>query len=146
MSPITTRIYNIPNPDGPKQPTPLAFNTDLAYLHVDGSNKMTNYLSMNSNKIIHLQTPTNNSDAATKLYVDHKSTSQDLSPYIKKDGSVPMTGSLNMSGHKIINLEDPASDNDAVNKKYIDDHLHTAQVQPSHYKDEFSYLMSDASQ
>ena len=57
-----------------------------------------------------------------------------------------MTGSLNMSGHKIINLEDPASDNDAVNKKYIDDHLHKAQVQPSHYKDKFSYLMSDASQ
>ena len=53
---------------------------------------------------IYLLTPTNNSDAATKLYVDHKSTSQDLSPYIKKDGSVPMTRSLNMSGHKIINL------------------------------------------
>ena len=139
------RIYNIPNPDGPKQPTPLAY-TDLAYLHVDGSNSMTNYLNMNSNKIIHLQTPTNNSDAATKLYVDYKSTSQDLSPYLKKNGSVPMTGSLNMSGHKIINLEDPTSDNDAVNKKYIEDHLHTAQVQPSHYKDEFSYLMPDASQ
>ena len=57
-----------------------------------------------------------------------------------------MIGSLNMSGHKIINLEDPASDNDAVNKKYIDDHLHKAQVQPSHYKDEFSYLMSSPSQ
>ena len=57
-----------------------------------------------------------------------------------------MTGSLNMSGHKIINLEDPASDSDAVNKKYIDDHLHTAQVQPSHYKDEFSYLMSSTSE
>ena len=139
------RIYNIPNPNGPKQPTPSAY-TDLAYLHVDGSNKMTNYLNMNSNKIIHLQTPTNNSDAATKLYVDHKSTSQDLSPYIKKDGSVPVTRSLNMSGHKIINLEDPVSDSDAVNKKYLDDHLQTAQVQPSHYKDEFSYLMSSTSE
>ena len=140
------RIFNIPNPNGPKQPTPLAY-TDLAYLHVNGSNKMTNYLNMNSNKIIHLQTPTNNSDAATKLYVDHKSSNpQDLSPYIKKDGSVPMTGSLNMRGHKIINLEDPASDNDAVNKKYIEDHLHTVQVQPSHYKDEFSYLMSSTSE
>ena len=59
------RILNIPNPTGPKQPTPLAY-TDLAYLHVDGSNRMTNYLNMNSQKIIHLQTPTNNSDAATK--------------------------------------------------------------------------------
>ena len=131
--------------NGPKQPTPLAY-TDLAYLHVDGSNRMTNNLNMNSQKIIHLQTPTNISDAATKLYVDYKSTSHDLSPYFKKDGSVSMMGSLNMSGHKIINLEDPALDSDAVNKKYIEEHLHTAQVQPSHYKDEFSYLMSDASQ
>ena len=65
--------------------------------------------------------PTSNSDAATKFYVDHKSTPQDLSPYIKKDGSVPMTGNLNMSGHKIINLEDPSLDKDAVNKKYIND-------------------------
>ena len=139
------RIYNIPNPDGNNQPTPLA-STDLAYLHVDGSNKMTNDLNMNNKKIINLQPPTSNSDAATKFYVDYKSTPQDLSPYIKKDGSVSMTESLNMSGHKIINLEDPASDNDAVNKKYIVNHLHTAQVQPSHYKDEFSYLMSDAIQ
>ena len=71
---------------------------------------------------------------------------QDLSPYLKKNGSDPMTESLNMSGHKIINLEDPASDNDAVNKIYMNDHLHTAQIQPSHYKDEFSYLMSSTSE
>ena len=139
------RIYNIPNPDGSNQPTTLAY-TDLAYLHVDGSNKMTNDLNMDNKKIIKLLTPTVDTDAATKKYVDDKSSSQDLSPFIKKDGSVSMTGILNMSGHKIINLEDPPSDNDAVNKKYIENHLHTVQVQPSHYKDEFSYLMSDTSQ
>ena len=104
------RIFNIPAPNGAKQPTPLAY-TDLAYLYVDGSNKMTNDLNMNNKKITYLQPPTNNSDAATKFYVDHKSTLQDL----KKNGSDPMTGSLNMSGHNIINLEDSASDNDAVN-------------------------------
>ena len=139
------RIFNIPAPNASNQPTPLAY-TDLAYLHVDGSNKMTNDLNMDNKKITNLKPPTSNSDAATKFYVDHKSTPQDLSPFFKKDGSVSMSGSLNMSGHKIINLEDPASDNDAVNKKYMIDHTHTAQVQPSHYKDEFSYLMSDASQ
>ena len=139
------RILNIPAPNGGNQPTTLAY-TDLAYLHVDGSNKMTNDLNMNNKKITYLRPPTNASDAATKFYVDHKSKPQDLSPFFKKDGSVPMTGSLNMSGHKITNLEDPASDADAVNKKYMNDHLHTAQVQPSHYKDEFSYLMSDVSQ
>ena len=57
-----------------------------------------------------------------------------------------MTGNVNMSGQKIINLEDPTSDNDAVNKIYMINHLHTAQVQPSHYKDEFSYLMSITSE
>ena len=139
------RIFNIPAPNAPNQPTPLAY-TDLAYLHVDGSNKMTNDLNMDNKKMTNLKPPTSNSDAATKFYVDHKSTPQDLSPYLKKNGSDPMTGSLNMSGHKIINLEDPASDSDAVNKKYMNDHTHTAQVQPSHYKDEFSYLMSDPSQ
>ena len=139
------RILNIPAPNAPNQPIPLAYG-DLAYLHVDGSNKMTNDLNMDNKKIINLKPPTSNSDAATKFYVDYKSTPQDLSTFLKKDGSVPMTGSLNMSGHKIINIEDPASDNDAVNKKYIIDHTHIAQVQPSHYKDEFSYLMSDPSQ
>ena len=43
------RILNIPNPNGPKQPTPLAY-TDIAYLHVDGSNKMTNNLNMDNKK------------------------------------------------------------------------------------------------
>ena len=28
----------------------------------------------------------------------------------------------------------------------MEDHTHISQIQPSHYKDEFSYLMSDASQ
>ena len=100
------RILNIPTPNGDNQPTPLAY-TDLAYLHVDGSNKMTNDLNMDNKKIINLQKPTNNSDAATKKYVDDKSTPQDLSPFFKKDGSESMGGDLNVNGHRIINLEDP---------------------------------------
>ena len=139
------RIFNIPAPNASNQPIPLAYG-DLAYLNVNGSNKMTNDLNMDNKKIVNLKPPTNASDAATKFYVDHKSTPQDLSPFLKKDGSDPMSGSLNMSGHKIINIEDPASDADAVNKKYMIDHTHTTQIQPSHYKDEFSYLMSDPSQ
>ena len=139
------RIFNIPNPTGPKQPIPLAYG-DLTYLHVDGSNMMTNHMNMNNKKITNLQTTTNNTDAATKKYVDDKSKPQNLIPSLKKNGSDSMTGNLNMSGNKIINLEDPASDSDAVNKKYVDDHLHQTQVQPSHYKDEFSYLMTSPSQ
>ena len=139
------RILNIPAPTGNNQPTPLAY-TNFAYLKVDGSNSMTNNLNMNNKKIINLITPTNNTDATPKKYVDDIISNQDFSSFFKKDGSITMTSDLNVGGHKIINLEDPASDNDAANKKYIDDHLHQTQVQPSHYKDEFAYLMSSPSQ
>ena len=57
-----------------------------------------------------------------------------------------MTSDLNIGGHKIINLEDPTSDSDAATKKYVDGNLHQTQVQPSHYKDEFAFLMSSPTQ
>ena len=139
------RIFNLPSPNGSNQPTPLAY-TNFAYLRVDGTNSMTNDLNMNNKKIINLITPTNDKDAVPKKYVDDGISNQDFSSYFKKDGSDPMTSDLNIGGHKIINLEDPASDNDAANKKYVDDHLHQTQVQPSHYKDEFAFLMSSTSQ
>ena len=139
------RIFNLPNPTGSKQPIPLAYG-DLAYLHVDGSNTMTNHLNMNNKKIINLVTPTNNTDAVPKKYVDDSLSNQDFSSFFKKDGSVTMTSDLNIGGHKIINLEDPASDSDAASKKYVDRHLHQTQVQPSHYKDEFAFLMTSPTQ
>ena len=139
------RIINLPAPTGSKQPIPLAYG-DLAYLHVNGSNMMTNHLNMNNKKITHLQTPTNNTDAVPKKYVDDSLSNQDFSSFFKKDGSRVMTSDLNIGGHKIINLEDPTSDLDAVTKKYVDGHLHQTQVQPSHYKDEFAFLMSSPTQ
>ena len=139
------RILNILAPTGNNQPIPLAYG-DLAYLKVDGTNLMTNNLNMNNKKIIKLLTPTDDTDATPKRYVDNKISNQDFSSFFKKDGSKSMTGNLNVNGNKIINLEDPASDSDAANKKYVDSHLHQTQVQPSHYKDEFSYLMSSPSQ
>ena len=139
------RIINLPNPTDSKQPIPLAYG-DLAYLHVDGSNMMTNHMNMNNKKIINLITPTNNTDATTKKYVDDSISNQDFSSFFKKDGSITMTSDLNIGGHKIINLEDPSSDSDAATKKYVDGHLHQTQVQPSHYKDEFAFLMSSPTQ
>ena len=139
------RIFNISNPTGTKQPIPLAYG-DLAYLKVDGSNSITNNLNMNNKKIINLITPTNNSDATTKKYVDDVVSNQDFSSFFKKDGSRVMTSDLNIGGHKIINLEDPTSDSDAASKKYVDNNLRQTQVQPSHYKDEFAFLMSSPSQ
>ena len=78
------RIYNIPAPDGNNLPTPLAY-TDLAYLRVDGSNNMTNDLNMANKKIIKLLTPTDDTDATTKKYVDDSiSSPSNLSSYLKK--------------------------------------------------------------
>ena len=87
------RILNLPAPNGGKQPTPLAF-TDFKYLHVAGTNKMTNNLNMDNKSIIHLKPPTDPTDATTKKYVDDSI--PDTSSFIKKDGRVSMTSSLNL--------------------------------------------------
>ena len=112
------RILNLPAPAGPKQPTPLAF-TELKYLHVDGTNKMTNNLNMDNKGIIHLKQPTNDTDAATKKYVDDLI--PDTNSFIKKDGSVSMTSNLNLGNKKIVGLATPSSNTDAATKKYVDD-------------------------
>ena len=53
---------------------------------------------------------------------------------------------VNLGGNKIENLGEPTQDNEAVNKSYVDNLVHHTAVQPSHYKDEFSYLMSSGAQ
>ena len=112
------RILNLPAPAGPKQPTPLGF-TDLKYLHVAGTNKMTNNLNMDNKKIINLRPPTDDTDGATKKYVDDSI--PDTSSFIKKDGSVAMTSNLNLGNKKIVGLATPVSNTDAATKKYVDD-------------------------
>ena len=112
------RIFNLPTPTGPKQPTPLAF-TDLKYLHVSGTNKMTNNLNMDNKKIINLRPPTSDTDAATKKYVDDNTGAPDLSDYLEKDGTVAMTGNLNLNSHEIDNLSDPTTDKQAANRGWV---------------------------
>ena len=112
------RIIHLPNPTGNQQPTPLSI-TESRYLHVAGTNKMTNNLNMDNKSIIHLRPPTNDTDAATKKYVDDSI--PDTSSFIKKDGSVTMTGNLNLGSKKIVGLATPMSNIDAATKKYVDD-------------------------
>ena len=107
---------------------------------------MTNNLNLGNKKIVGLATPTSNTDAATKKYVDDNTAAPDLSDYLEKDGTVTMTGNLNVGNNKIINLGKPTQDNDAVNKDYADKLVHHTVVQPSHYNDQFAYLMSSGSQ
>ena len=87
-----------------------------------------------------------NTDAATKKYVDDNTGSPDLSDYLEKDGTVAMTGDLNVGNNKIKNLSNPTQDNEAVTKDYVDKLVHHTAVQPSHYNNQFAYLMSSGSQ
>ena len=53
---------------------------------------------------------------------------------------------VNLGGNKIKNLSNPTQDNEAVNKDDVDKLVHNKAVQPSHYNDQFSYLMKSGSQ
>ncbi|CAH3015739.1 unnamed protein product [Porites evermanni] len=120
-----------------------------SFIKKDGSVSMTSNLNLGNKKIVGLATPTSNTDAATKKYVDDNAGSPDLSDYLEKDGTVAMTGDLNLNNNKIVNLKNlgvPTQDNEAVTKGYVDKLVHLTAVQPSHYKDEFSYLMSSGAQ
>ena len=117
-----------------------------SFIKRDGSVAMTNNLNLGNKKIVGLATPTSNTDAATKKYVDDNTGSPDLSDYLEKDGTVAMTGDLNLNSHKIINLSKPTQDNEATTKDYVDKLVHSTAVQPSHYNDQFAYLMSSAAQ
>ena len=147
------KIINLITPTNNSDATPKKYVDDsisnqnfTSFLKKDGSITMTSDLNVGGHKIINLITPINNSDAAPKKYVDDSISNQDFTSFLKKDGSNQMSSDLNVGGHKIINLEDPASDCDAANKKYVDSHIHQTHVQPSHYKDEFAFLMSSPSQ
>ena len=141
------QIFNLPSPQYINQPTTLAF-TNLKYVARDGSSAMTNNLNMDNKKIVNLRVPTDDKDAATKKYVDDKVSINGgaLANYLKKDGTTPLTDNLNLNSHKIINLSTPTSDTDATNKEYVDKLNHEGNIQPSHYNDQFSYLMSSSIQ
>ena len=139
------KILNVPMPRSNNEPITRIYGNSN-YLKLNGIIPMMGNLNMNNRKIYNISTPTNNNDAATKKYVDDHSGSPDLSDYLEKDGSVAMTGNLNINSKKIINLSRPTQDNDAVNKDYADKLVHHTVVQPSHYNDQFSYLMSSAAQ
>ena len=116
------------------------------YLKKDGSVVMTSNLNLGNKKIVNLATPTSNTDAATKKYVDDNTAAPDLSDYLEKDGSVAMTGELNGGGNKIINIGKPLQNSDAATKDYVDKLVHSTAVQPSHYNNQFAYLMSSGAQ
>ena len=68
--------------------------------------------------------PNNNDQAANKKYVDDeikKTSSTDLSAYVKKDGTVEMTGDLNIGNQQITNLGyNIQNSSDVVNLGFCD--------------------------
>lgn len=75
-------------------------------------------LDINGNKLSGLRTPTANTDAANKKYVDDAEKAA-------KDASLPlaggtMEGSINMGGNTVKNVKAPVASGDAVNKDYVD--------------------------
>ena len=101
---------------------------------------------MNKKRLTNVGAPNSNTDAATKKYVDDNTGSPDLSDYLEKDGTVAMTGDLNVGNNKIKNLSNATQDNEAVTKDYVDKLVHHTAVQPSHYNNQFAYLMSSGAQ
>ena len=120
-----------------------------SFLKKDGSVAMTGDLNLGNKKKVGLATPVSNTDAATKEYVDDNAggSSSDLSGCLKKDGSVSMTGELNVNRNKITKLANPTNPDDAATKQFTETYVREAiKPKPSHFTNEFAYLMSSGSQ
>ena len=84
-------------------------------------------LSLNSQKITNLATPTLSSDAVTKAYVDAigglSQTQADARYYqntVVLNNITAPNSSLSLNSNKIINLATPTLSSDAVTKAYVD--------------------------
>ena len=76
---------------------------------------MTGDLNMGTHKVTGLATPTGNTDAATKQYVDNATRGD----YLPTAGGT-MQGVIDMNGNAIQNVKDPINAQDAANKEYVD--------------------------
>ena len=76
---------------------------------------MSGDLNMGTHKVTGLATPTGNTDAATKQYVDNAVSGD----YLPTSGGT-MSGNIDMNGNTIQNVKDPVNAQDAANKEYVD--------------------------
>jgi hypothetical protein len=130
------------------------FDTQVRTSRLDQMAAPTASVSLNSQKITSLATPTVSTDASTKGYVDTQisnlvgtapstlDTLQEIAAAINsdpnlyttlnnaklnRDGTQAMTGALSMGTNKITNVVDPTSAQDAATKNYTDTAM-TSQV------------------
>ena len=90
------------------------YYVDSTFYKRDGSNSLTGDLNIAGYRIKNLRTPRENSEVATKKYVDDTG-----SLFIKKDGTTPMTGNLNMNSKNIYHVNDPITDDQAANRGWV---------------------------
>ena len=100
-------------PSNPNDATSKNY-VDTTFYKRDGSVSLTGDLNIAGHRIKNLRTPRENSEVATKKYVDDQG-----SFYLKKDGTVGMTGNLNMNSKNIYHVIDPITDDQAANRGWV---------------------------
>lgn len=92
-------------------------------------------VDMGNFKLFNVLSPTNNNDAATKIYVDTRTwTTSQISNFIpsvltfRLDQFVAPTSPINLNNQKIISLGSPTLGADATNKTYVDTAISTTVV------------------
>lgn len=105
---------------------------DNTKVPLDGSVAMTGALNVGNNKVINLATPTENTDATTKLYVDtefqalESEFASTIAGYLPLKGGT-MDGDIVVpSDHKITLEYTPTADTDATPKSYVDTTISSA--------------------
>ena len=157
------RIYNVAQPNGDNQPATKIWSENK-FLD-KSSGVMAGPLNMSNNKITNLAKPTDDKDGVNKKYIDGnhlKLSGGTVSGHIILNNAIltsqyqaisRSTGNaffvqltnpyvyhkFNMVKNKIIHLGDPTDATDAVNKQYLEKY----HVKPSHYNNEFKYLMTN---
>ena len=101
------RIYGLPLPTGPQQPTTKEYVDDNALL-LSGGNMKGN-IDMSGNRIYSLPLPTGSQQPATKEYTEKY--------FLRRTGNE--TTNYNADSKTIVNLSPPTDDNDAANKGYV---------------------------
>ena len=167
----SNRIYNVAQPNGDNQPATKIWSENKFLDKSTGV--MAGSLNMSNNKITNLATATANGDAVdfeffnkytppgsrircnqfqvnNASFVGIRQSGYEYSSeaatigwsnnkFLQKGGANSMTGNLNLGNNTITNLADPTGATDAINKQY----LQKSHIKPSHYNNEFKYLMTD---
>ena len=108
------RILNLKHPLDSDEPATKQYS-DSIFLDRDGCRTMIGNLSMNNNRIIKLDTPSANDDAATRKYVDDKSRGSLTTTRLTVDSNIDMKNT-----YRITNLSTPLDGKETPTKDYVD--------------------------